>query len=92
VRNQPALHRVTSKILVVDDSKHFRCSAVNLLAARGYELLDAAADCEAALAAVARACPDGVLLDVNLPGPGWLRGGEVARNGLPERQDRSHVI
>lgn len=57
---------MTSRILIVDDSQHFRRTAGELLAARGFELLGAAADCDAALAA-ADACPDGVLLDINLP-------------------------
>ncbi len=59
---------VTKRILVVDDSTHFRQSAGELLAARGFELIGSAADGEAAIAAVGQACPDGVLLDINLPG------------------------
>ena len=35
---------------------------------RGLEVVDVAADGKDALAAVGRACPDGVLLDINLPG------------------------
>jgi CheY-like chemotaxis protein len=59
---------VTSRILIVDDSPHFRATAAALLAARGFEVLESAADGEQALAAVADECPDGILLDVNLPG------------------------
>lgn len=43
--------------------------AAILLAARGFELFDEAADAEQALACVAGGCPDGILLDLNLPGP-----------------------
>ena len=57
------------RILIVDDSPHFRATAAELLAARGFELLDEATDGEQALATVAWACPDGILLDINLPGP-----------------------
>jgi DNA-binding NarL/FixJ family response regulator len=39
-----------------------------LLVARGFELLGSVPDGEAALAAVAGDCPDGILLDINLPG------------------------
>jgi CheY-like chemotaxis protein len=46
-----------------------RAVAADLLAARGFELFDEAADGEQALAAVAGGCPDGILLDLNLPGP-----------------------
>jgi CheY-like chemotaxis protein len=62
------IRQVTSRILIVDDSQHFRRTAGKLLTARGFELVAAAADGEAALAAAARACPDGILLDINLPG------------------------
>lgn len=60
---------VTSRILIVDDSPRFRALAAELLAARGFEVLDAAGDGAQALAAVASGCPDGILLDINLPGP-----------------------
>jgi len=59
---------MTCRILVVDDSESFRLTAVQLLAARGLEPLAAVGDGQAALAAVSSDCPDGVLLDVNLPG------------------------
>jgi CheY-like chemotaxis protein len=61
---------VTRRVLVVDDSHHFRSTAAELLSMRGLGLVAAAADGEEAYAAVvAHGCPDGVLLDVNLPGP-----------------------
>jgi CheY-like chemotaxis protein len=59
---------VTRRILIVDDSESFRSTASVLLAARGFELLESVPDGEAALAAVAGDCPDGILLDINLPG------------------------
>jgi DNA-binding NarL/FixJ family response regulator len=58
---------VVMRILVVDDSPHFRNGVRELLVLRGLDVVDVAADGEEALAAVARACPDGVLLDINLP-------------------------
>lgn len=59
---------VTRRILIVDDSESFRSTASVLLAARGFELLEPVPDGEAALAAVAGDRPDGILLDINLPG------------------------
>jgi glycerol uptake facilitator-like aquaporin/ActR/RegA family two-component response regulator len=56
------------RILVVDDSESFRRTAAQLLTAHGLEPLTAARDGQAALAAVSADCPDGVLLDINLPG------------------------
>ena len=74
-RRSTMIRYVAIQILVVDDSPHFRATAAELLTMRGFELLEQAADGEQALAVAARACPDGVLLDVDLPG---LDGFEVA--------------
>jgi CheY-like chemotaxis protein len=60
---------VAGRILIVDDRPRFRAVAAELLAMRGFEVQDEAADGEQALAAVAGRCPDGILLDINLPGP-----------------------
>ena len=55
-------------ILIVDDDVIFRTLAAELLASQGFDVFDEAADGEQALAAVAGGCPDGILLDINLPG------------------------
>ena len=62
------MRRVSYRILIVDDSEAFRRTAAQLLAKRGFESAGAVADGEAALAAVCSDCPDGILLDINLPG------------------------
>jgi CheY-like chemotaxis protein len=62
------IRHVTRRILIVDDSESFCSTASMLLAARGFELLDSVPDGEAAIVAVAGDCPDGILLDINLPG------------------------
>jgi CheY-like chemotaxis protein len=59
---------VANRILIVDDSPHFRAMAAGLLAERGFDVLVAVEDAEQALAAVRHMCPDGILLDINLPG------------------------
>jgi CheY-like chemotaxis protein len=59
---------VAIRILVVDDNQHFRRHVGELFMLRGLEVVDAAADGKDALAAVVCACPDGVLVDINLPG------------------------
>lgn len=61
-------HYVGNRILVIDDSADFRAVAAELLAERGFEVL-VTADGEQALAAAADGRPDGILLDINLPGP-----------------------
>jgi CheY-like chemotaxis protein len=57
------------RILVVDDSPQFRRTAAKLLVIRGLEPFSVVACGDEALAATEGACPDGVLLDINLPGP-----------------------
>ena len=62
-------------VLIVDDHEDFRTSARALLELQGFEVVGAAEDGEAALAAVERLRPELVLLDVQLPG---MDGFEVA--------------
>lgn len=62
------MRHVPYRILIVDDSEPFRRTAAQLLARRGFEPAGAVADGEAALAVVSSDCPDGILLDINMPG------------------------
>jgi DNA-binding NarL/FixJ family response regulator len=55
-------------VLIVDDHADFRRSASALLDADGFDVVGAAADADAALAAVERLRPEVVLLDIQLPG------------------------
>jgi CheY-like chemotaxis protein len=59
---------VVLRVLIVDDSREFRDAAAELLAELGFEVIATAADADQALAAVAGERPDGILLDINLPG------------------------
>ena len=59
---------MANRILIVDDSPRFRAMAAGLLAERGFDVLAMVEDGEQALAAVSHGCPDGILLDINLPG------------------------
>ena len=56
------------RILIVDDDASFLRLAAELLAERGFDVLGKATDADQALAATTRECPDGILLDINLPG------------------------
>lgn len=60
-------------VLVVDDDPAFRRIVVRLLRLRGVEVVADVPDAAAALAAVHRHRPDGVLLDVNLPDQDGIR-------------------
>ena len=62
-------------VLVVDDHDGFRAGARALLEADGFEVVGEAADGVSALEAARRLRPEGVLLDVQLPG---IDGFEVA--------------
>jgi CheY-like chemotaxis protein len=62
------MRHVSYRILIVDDNEPFRRTAAQLLARRGFESAGAVADGEAALAAINGECPDGILLDINMPG------------------------
>ena len=57
------------RILIVDDDSSFLGLAAELLAERGFVVLGKAMDATQAVAATIRECPDGILLDINLPGP-----------------------
>jgi DNA-binding NarL/FixJ family response regulator len=77
------IHYVAIRILVVDDSPHFRTTVAELLAMRGFELLEQASDGEQAVAVAARTSPDGVLLDVDLPGPDGFAVAELLAAACP---------
>jgi DNA-binding NarL/FixJ family response regulator len=55
-------------MLIVDDDAGYRAIARRVVEAAGLEVVGEAADGESALDAVAARAPDGVLLDVQLPG------------------------
>lgn len=56
------------RILIVDDDTGFLDVAAELIAERGFEVLNKATDAAHALATAAQECPDGILLDINMPG------------------------
>ncbi len=59
---------MTIRILIVDDDTGFLDVAAELIAERGFEVLEKATDAAQALATAAQESPDGILLDINLPG------------------------
>jgi DNA-binding NarL/FixJ family response regulator len=59
---------VALRILIVDDDASFLGVVAELLAERGFEVLDKAMDSAQAMVVAAREHPDGILLDINLPG------------------------
>jgi CheY-like chemotaxis protein len=74
---------MTPAVLIVDDSPHFRAAATELLTARGIVVLAEAADAEQALERVAKACPDGILLDINLSGTDGFAAAKALSNVCP---------
>jgi DNA-binding NarL/FixJ family response regulator len=70
---------VAVRILIVDDDTSFLGLAAELLAERGFEVLGQAMDAAQALDAAIREHPDGILLDINLPGrDGFATAKELA--------------
>lgn len=60
------------QVLVVDNDQSFRTAITTLLQAQGFSVSGYAANQGEALAALARASPDAVLLDLYLDGPNGL--------------------
>ena len=74
------------RVLIVDDDPAFRRRGATLLAERGYQVVCEAETLELARAAIARARPDALLLDVTLPdGDGIAFARELARADGPMR-------
>ncbi|HEX6453168.1 MAG TPA: response regulator [Trebonia sp.] len=71
------------RLLIVDDSPQFRAAAAELLAGQGLEVLAMAADAVQAAVAAACACPDGILLDINLPGPDGFAAAALLAGACP---------
>jgi DNA-binding NarL/FixJ family response regulator len=74
--------------MLVDDHASFRASARWLLETEGCEIVAEAASGESALAQIAAASPELVLLDVGLPG---IDGFQVAA-AIRARSPRTHVV
>jgi DNA-binding NarL/FixJ family response regulator len=71
----PGSPRREVRVLIVDDSHHFREAARELLEHRGYHVIGEAACAAEAIAVIDSQPPDAVLLDVRL---GEESGGHVA--------------
>jgi two-component system nitrate/nitrite response regulator NarL len=80
--------RVPPTVLVVDDDADFRNVARRLLTRRGLLVVADVASGEAAIEAVRRHRPDGVLLDVNLPD----RDGLSVTRALVGRSDAPSIV
>jgi DNA-binding NarL/FixJ family response regulator len=76
------------RILIVDDDASFLGLAAELLAERGFEVLGKAMDADQALAALTRECPDGILLDINMPG----RDGFATATALSEVCPSARIV
>jgi DNA-binding NarL/FixJ family response regulator len=79
---------VVIRILIVDDDTGFLGLAAELLAERGFDVLGKAMDAAQALAATIRECPDGILLDINLPG----RDGFATAAALSEACPSARIV
>jgi len=89
-RGRPPRHHlyVAIRILIVDDDASFLGLAAELLADRGFDVLGKAIDADQALAATIRERPDGILLDINLPG----RDGFATAAALSEACPSARIV
>ena len=76
------------RILIVDDDASFLGLAAELLADRGFDVVGQAMDATQALAATIRERPDGILLDINLPG----RDGFATAAALSEAWPSARIV
>jgi DNA-binding NarL/FixJ family response regulator len=77
---------VVIRILIVDDDASFLGLAAELLAERGFDVVGQAMDAAQALAATIRERPDGILLDVNLPGRDGFATAAALSEACPSAQ------
>jgi DNA-binding NarL/FixJ family response regulator len=89
-QGQPRGHHrsVAIRILIVDDDPGFLGLAAELLAERGFDVVAQAKDAGQAVAATIRERPDGILLDVNLPG----RDGFATAAALSEACPSARIV
>jgi CheY-like chemotaxis protein len=77
-------HRyVAIRILIVDDDASFLGLVAELLAERGFDVLGKAMDTAQAVAATIKECPDGILVDINLPGQDGFATAAVLSQACP---------
>ena len=76
------------RILIVDDDTSFLGLAAELLGDRGFDVVGKAMDATQALAATIRERPDGILLDINLPG----RDGFATAAALSEACPSARIV
>jgi CheY-like chemotaxis protein len=79
---------VAIRILIVDDDTSFLGLAAELLAGRGFDVVGRATDSTQALAATIREHPDGILLDINMPG----RDGFATAAALSEACPSARIV
>ncbi len=74
------------RVLVADDHSLFRDGLVSLLEAAGFEVVGQVGDGEAAVEAALRLRPDGILLDITMPGLTGLEALRAIRDEWPGAQ------
>jgi CheY-like chemotaxis protein len=79
---------VAIRILIVDDDTRFLGLAAELLTERGFDVLGKVTGAAQALAATIRERPDGILLDINLPG----RDGFATAAALSEACPSARIV
>jgi DNA-binding NarL/FixJ family response regulator len=77
------------RVFVVDDTTHVRKMLVQMLELSGFEVVGQAASGEEAVASVAEADPQVVVVDYSMPG---INGIDTARTIRAERPDQAIIL
>ncbi len=77
------------RVFVVDDTTHVRKMLVQMLELSGFEVVGQAASGEEAVATVAEADPQVVVVDYSMPG---INGIDTARSIRAERPDQAIIL
>jgi CheY-like chemotaxis protein len=81
--NPPAVERLNTKVLVVDDDQHFRMLARTMLEPAGFEVIESE-DVPQCLMQLRQQAVDAVILDMVMPGEDGIEGVRQLKRLFPE--------
>jgi CheY-like chemotaxis protein len=81
--NPPAVERLNSKVLVVDDDQHFRLLARTILEPAGFDVIESE-DVSQCLMQLRQQAVDAVILDMVMPGEDGIEGVRQLKRLFPE--------
>lgn len=84
---------MSAGLLIYEDNTRLRQSLELLLSeGSGFRVLGAFPDCDAAAEQVGRLKPDLVIMDIDMPGIGGIRGVKIIKSGFPQVKVIIHTV